>query len=433
MRQMATGSDDRSKTEGLAPQDAVPLEPVQLEVSEGPDLGKHFLLAAGTAVLGAAPECDLVLSDTAVSRTHARVELLGGAVRVVDLGSRNGTTYLGARLSDAIVPIGGAIRVGRTTVRVRSSQRDADVPAFTELHGLYGQSLAMRRLFGRLQRVAQTQSVVLLEGETGTGKDAAAQAIHRASPRADKPWGVVDCTTLAATLAESELFGHVKGAFTGADKHRLGAVETAASGTLFLDEIGDLPLALQPKLLRLLEAREFRRVGESTPVPSDVRVIAATHKPLQAQVEAGTFRRDLYFRLAVVVLQVPPLRERREDIPELARRFARSLTGVELELSPGILSMLEAHDWPGNVRELRNTVERVVNLGEHEAGLGAAAATKPIAASGFHAQREELMAQFERDYVRSLLKAHGDNLVEAARVAGVSRSFLYKLLERHGL
>ncbi len=427
-------SEDAIETEGVEPLDAPPLEPVVIEVTEGPDAGSSVQLSSGTLRVGTSAECELVLIDPTVSRVHARIELLAGSVRVVDLNSRNGTTYLGARLTDAVVPIGGTLRVGRTSLRVAATTGALDASPNVEFHGLYGQSLAMRRLFARLERVARTSSVVLLEGETGSGKDAVARAIHAASGRADKPWCVVDCTTLTSSLAESELFGHVKGAFTGADRARVGAVETAAGGTLFLDEIGDLPLELQPKLLRLLEAREYRRVGESAMQQADVRVIAATHRSLAALTEAGTFRRDLFFRLAVVVMKVPPLRERREDIAELARRFAHSISGLDIELSPKILGMLEAHDWPGNVRELRNTVERVVNLGDHEIGLAEAKPHAREAGVGdFHSRRDELTAQFEREYLQALLKAHGSNLQEAAKVAGISRSFLYKLLEKHGL
>jgi DNA-binding NtrC family response regulator len=301
----------------------------------------------------------------------------------------------------------------------------------------------MRAVFEVLDRAARTDATVLLEGETGTGKELAAEAIHRASPRADGPLVVVDCGSLPPDLIESELFGHERGAFTGADRRRLGAFESAAGGTLFLDEIGELRLDLQPKLLRVLERREVKRLGSEEVRAVDVRVLAATHRDLRTEVNAGRFRSDLYYRLAVLRVALPPLRERVEDLPDLVEALLDAQLGAEAATdagaarlrTPAVRAQLRAAAWPGNVRELRNYVERVVALGEGVGPPGDDADADdelpPIdIGQPFGPLRERWTAYFERRYLRQLLAATGGKIKTAARQAGISRLQLYRNLER---
>jgi transcriptional regulator with GAF, ATPase, and Fis domain len=324
-----------------------------------------------------------------------------------------------------------------------------------------GQSLAMRQVFGLLERLGPTDATVLIGGETGTGKDVLAQAIHAKSPRAKKPFIVVDCGAVVGSLIESELFGHEKGSFTGATATRQGAFELADGGTLFLDEIGELPLDLQPKLLRALEQRSFRRVGGSQNVRVDIRVIAASKRNLKMEMERGKFREDLYFRLAVVPLELPPLRERRDDIPvlvsSLLERIAEgdSAGDTPTRLAKDAIDALVAHDWPGNVRELRNVLERAAYLsratGYDEVQLGmvpfagqrAEEATSGGSSHGvlpeFDRQKSyrdiktEFEALFEQRYVAWLLEMADGNISAAARAADMDRKYLYKLARKHGL
>jgi transcriptional regulator with PAS, ATPase and Fis domain len=299
----------------------------------------------------------------------------------------------------------------------------------------------MRATFALLERAAVTSSTVLLEGETGTGKEEAALSIHAASPRAAGPFVVVDCGAMPAALLESELFGHEKGAFTGAAAQRIGAFEEASGGTVFLDEIGELPLELQPKLLRVLERREIRRLGSNSYRPIDVRVIAATHRDLRARVNGETFRSDLYYRLAVLRVALPPLRARPDDIPALVRHLVAQLGAppgtAERLLEPPILASLVRAAWPGNVRELRNYVERCA-VYEHPAPLIEAAADLPVAhridlGVPYGVARARLLSEFERSYTEQLLRAHQGNLSAAARAGGLDRVHLWRLASRYSL
>ncbi|HVE81890.1 MAG TPA: sigma-54 dependent transcriptional regulator, partial [Myxococcales bacterium] len=291
----------------------------------------------------------------------------------------------------------------------------------------------------QLARIAPTDATVMVEGETGTGKEVTARAIHQASARREAAFTAVDCGALPRELAQSELFGHLKGSFTGADKDRAGAFERAGGGTLFLDEIGELPLDLQPLLLRALERREVRRVGDAAYRPVDVRVIAATHRDLEAEVRAGKFRGDLLHRLAVIRVHLPPLRERREDVPELLEVLlgamgerARGFTP-----SPELLAALEEHDWPGNVRELKNLAERAValaNEGQVEVeALGLKAVPPPAKTTDYRAAREDALNRFERQFVLQLLRAADHNVSRAAREAGIDRVYLHRLMRKHGV
>jgi DNA-binding NtrC family response regulator len=318
-----------------------------------------------------------------------------------------------------------------------------------EFGGLVGCSLAMRQVFGVLEKVAPTNATLLLTGETGTGKGATARAIHSQSSRASAPFVVVDCGAISPTLIESELFGHERGAFTGATDARAGACEEADGGTLFLDEVDDLPLELQPKLLRVLEEREVKRLGAVRPVRLDLRVIAATKVDLRQAVKDGTFREDLYFRLSVVQVELPPLRERREDISLLCQVFLdpEEAGTVWDQLSPALRDQLESYHWPGNVRELRNVLERIRYVGV-TGQLGFAPLPpepEPQEASSsdqglpvdferpFREVKSELIDAFEREYLERLLERDGGNIAAAARSAGLNRKYFYDLLRKHGL
>jgi DNA-binding NtrC family response regulator len=302
----------------------------------------------------------------------------------------------------------------------------------------------MRRLFAQLVQVAGSKSTVLLEGETGTGKSAAAESVHLQSPRKDGPFVVVDCGAVPPSLLESELFGHERGAFTGAQNRRQGAFEAAQGGTLFLDEIGELPVDLQPKLLRVLETRTIKRIGSNQSLPVDVRVIAATNRDLRTEVNAGRFRADLYYRLAVVTLRLPPLRERPEDIEDIVARLLDDLEADEdarvLVTSPPALAQLRQGAWPGNVRELRNHLERCIVLRSLDVStLPLASTPEPAGATGadddrpYAHARQLALDEFERRYVARLLERAGGRVADAARKAGLNRTYLSRLMARHGL
>jgi transcriptional regulator with GAF, ATPase, and Fis domain len=319
----------------------------------------------------------------------------------------------------------------------RSTELDPD-PEVSTFGALLGESPAMRRLFAILPRLAASDNTVLLQGETGTGKGVVAEAIHAASPRAKGPLVHVDCGAISGSLIEAELFGHQRGAFTGAIVSRLGALAAAHGGTVFLDEIGELPLDLQPRLLRAIEQRVIKPVGSDVPVALDVRVIAATHRDLRAEVQRGAFRQDLYFRLDIVRLRIPPLRERRGDIIVLARHFYRQMAGGREPTAESLAAFLE-HDWPGNVRELRNEVERAVLLGGE---FCPAAAFAPQRDSGdppeihdqnlsFRRAKAIAMARWEQRYVEVLLTRHRNNVTAAARQAQMDRNHLSRLSRRH--
>lgn len=403
----------------------------------------------GTVRVGKAPENDLVLTDETVSRRHCQFERTRAGVRVEDLGSTNGIRVGGARIRDAIVEPGAIVFVGDVEIAIGVEVADVEVPASpSDRFGLaYGTSQAMRRVFGVLERIAKTNATVLLLGETGTGKDVLARSIHRESKRASGPFEVVDCGAITPSLIESELFGHERGSFTSAHAAHVGAFERARGGTIFLDELGELPLDLQPKLLRVLEARELRRIGGSKVIPADVRVIGATTRDLREAVAEGHFRQDLYFRLAVVSLDVPPLRARTEDIPILARLMLAGVDGGgALEIPQSALAALSAYGWPGNVRELRNVLERgaliAASMNRSEIVLAdfpprSAPAAQELAsfdpAASYRELRAQFEAAFEERFVRWLIGRHNGNVSAAARAARMDRSHLAELMRRHGV
>jgi transcriptional regulator with GAF, ATPase, and Fis domain len=339
------------------------------------------------------------------------------------------------------------VRVGSVELALRPDLDVMHVEPYEEfeLEGAIGESLAMRRIFRVVDGVAATDATVLLMGETGTGKDVLARAIAKRSPRG-QPFIVVDCGAVTQSLLASELFGHERGAFTGAVSQRKGAFELATGGTIFLDEIGELPLDVQPMLLRILESREYRRVGGAQTLKADVRVVAATSRDLEQEVNLGQFREDLYFRLAVVPIHVPPLRARREDIPALVEHILARIKAPE-GLRPSARSMqwLSSHDWPGNVRELRNLLERAVYMSQAakspELLLPALPAGAEAAGDVFRFSLDETYRdararvedEFEQRYVTWLLEQHAGNLSAAARAVQMDRKYLHTLARKHGL
>jgi DNA-binding NtrC family response regulator len=412
-------------------------EELEVKVVAGPDQGASLTLGNGTSIVGKAPTCALKLTDPEVSRTHLELRVESDGVLVRDLGSKNGTFYRGARVSELTVGAGAVVTIGGTRLRFdRRDSLDELTPSASFRFGrMLGHSLVMRRLFVVLERVAPTATPILIEGETGTGKELCAQAIHQASGRRDAPFVVCDLAGMSRSLIESELFGHVKGAFTGAHGDRLGAFEAASRGTLFLDEIGELERDFQPRLLRALESLSIRRVGETGYRAVDTRVIAATNRDLETEVRNGSFRSDLFHRLAVVRVRLPPLRERREDIPFLVEEM---LAERSARASPEVLDLLTEHDWPGNVRELRNVIDRALamtppgtTLGAQAFGLEGPTPESKRAAERYHDARQRLLEAWERRYVDELLKSSPEGVAEAARRAGLGRSHLYRLMKKY--
>ena len=412
----------------------------RVTVTAGPASGKAWSELAERCAVGSHPSNDLVVEDGTVSRFHCELTVAGSAVRVRDLGSRNGTLAGSVALADAMVGNGTVLALGNSDVRIDVEAEHTQLIASerSRFGPLIGESAVMREVFSQLERIAASDATVLIEGETGTGKEGAAVAIHEASARADGPFVVVDCGAIPPSLLESELFGHEAGAFTGATNRSIGAFERASGGTLFLDEIGELPTELQPKFLRALESREIRRIGSSTPIHCNLRIIAATHRDLRAGVNGGTFRADLYYRLAVVKLVVPALRDRAGDIPVLAKHLLAKLrvspaTIAELT-SPDYLVMLAAAPWPGNVRELRNHLEQCAVFGERRMPNALSSAPSQLdPALSYELARRQAIDAFERAYLTKLLERNGGNVAAAARDADINRAYLYRMLGRHGL
>ena len=400
--------------------------------------------------VGKAPDNHLVLQDVTVSRHHLALRRVAAGIEVHDRGSTNGTFVGSTRVREAIVEAGVIVRAGDVELLLGVETEDVVLPpSERDRFGIaVASSLGMRRIFGVLERIAPTDATILLTGETGTGKDALARSIHAESRREGGPFEVVDCGAVTPTLIESELFGHDRGAFTGAVASRAGAFERAAGGTLFLDEIGELALDLQPKLLRVLEAREFRRVGGQKALGTDVRIVAATTRDLLEEVARARFREDLYFRLAVVSVHVPPLRTRTEDIGSLLDRLMTPL-GSPLPVSPATLAALRAYAWPGNVRELRNVLERAyhVSTATQADTLRLVDFPPPVrrgedppsgepafdASASYGETRARFEASFESRYVKWLLERFDRNVSAAARAAKMDRNHLTDLARRHGI
>ncbi|MFZ5442362.1 MAG: sigma 54-interacting transcriptional regulator [Myxococcota bacterium] len=417
-----------------------------LVLVSGPQSGQSFPIGQSLRI-GKAPDNDVVLDHPTVSRNHLTVRRQGDVFVVQDQGSTNGTFIDGAQIKEGFLRAGALLEVGDVQLRFQPMLKSLEVSPAEDarLGDLVGKSVPMRQIFALIQRIAPTDSTLLLIGETGCGKGAAARTIHKLSPRATGPFVIFDCASVSENLIESELFGHEKGAFTGAVAQRVGCLERADGGTLFLDEIDDLPLDLQPKLLRALEDREFRRLGQSGSAHKfDTRVIAASKKDLWAETQAGRFREDLYFRLSVFTLTLPTLRDRKEDIPLLVDAMA----GAHLwnRLSEKQRDQFIAHTWPGNVRELRNAVERLKHvadipelasesfLREYSGPDKQDGETLPVNYAGpFKDVKDDLIRAFEREYLTRLLSKTRGNIAKAARDAGLDRKHLYSLLHKYGL
>jgi transcriptional regulator with GAF, ATPase, and Fis domain len=415
----------------------------QPELAWTDEAGPHRQLVAGRTTLGSAPGTQVRIADREVSRLHAELEPTERGTWVRDLGSRNGTFVGNLLVTAALVPDGAHIRLGGTELTLRYPPQPSPIELWPEerFGGLIGASPAMRELFAHMALVAKSDAPVLILGETGTGKELAARAVHDASARAAGPFEIIDCAALSASLIEAELFGHARGAFTGAVGAQAGSFEAAAGGTIFLDEIAELSPAMQPKLLRVLESQTVKRLGETEHRRVDVRLVTATHRDLRRMVNAGAFREDLYFRIAVLPLVLPPLRARQADIPLLYRHFLRGRQPLE----PVSERELAQQPWLGNVRELRNFAERVCAVGTRgpfDAGsiaVGAPGASPPPGAAPvpfeqpFKDFRERWIDHGEREYVSRLLERHGRNVAAAAESAGVDRTYLYRLIRKHGL
>jgi len=402
----------------------------------------HAVTTDAPLVIGTDPDCGLILRDAYASRRHCEVRAGAHGFWVVDLGSKNGTFYNGARIGEIALPPGAIIRIGDTHIvlEIDSAKPGMDLSPRSAFGDLVGRSLAMRRLFTLLERASQSDATVLLCGETGSGKDLAARAIHDASARKNGPFVVLDCGSSADELIRSELFGHLKGAFTGAMDDRVGAFRSADRGTLLLDEIAELPLELQSALLRATDKQEVVPVGGQHPISVDVRLIAATNRDLPDEVRAGRFRHDLYYRLQVLPIAVPPLRDRYDDLPLLCTRLLRDMGLSRVKLDGEAIGCLAQYSWPGNVRELRNVLQRSLI----HAGAGEASTVRPVLPhrpdasiafepAGFQQQKRAVIETFERDFLTRLLDEHGGNIRAASRASGIERTQLKRLMRKYDL
>jgi len=435
----ANAGTGAAETESMLRNGRAPL-PVSIRVLNVPEAPGPLRVAAGAWLIGAGSSADLVINQPTVSRRHLAVELVAEGVLLRDLGSRNGTFYLGQRVRELVVTPGTRVRLGNVEIAIElDASALADVDEGPARYGeLVGAAPVMRQLFGMLERLEGSLVNVLIEGESGTGKELLARAIHRSSPVAAGPLIAINCGAIHPTLVQSELFGHKKGAFTGAGEARLGAFQAADGGTLFLDEVGELPLDVQPMLLRVLEERAVTPLGENRVRPVRVRVLAATNRTLRERISAGAFRDDLYYRLNVVNLKVPPLRERGEDVALLARLFAKNAGVAELPAS--ILREICERSWPGNARELRHAVECYVVMG---ALPEFAALSRPALAHllcefaditrPYQELKDTLLEAFTRSYVSRLVESTHGNISEASRISGLERSYLNKLSNRLGV
>ncbi|MDB4962577.1 MAG: Flagellar regulatory protein FleQ [Myxococcales bacterium] len=411
----------------------VEIDDAELRVTGGPDRGQKWTLSGDCVSIGSSPECDVVLHDTTVSARHAEIRQVGEGFVLEDLGSRNGVLLEGWPVERIRLVHGLRLQLGKTALEVRKARTRTTKPLAEA--GRFGSlvfaSVKLRALVAQLEALAPSDATILIEGETGTGKEIVAQSIHQRSARAGGPFVVFDCGAVAPTLMASALFGHERGAFTGADRAQPGLLEQADGGTLFLDEIGELPLELQPMLLRAIETRCSRRIGAHEEVHHDVRIVAATNRKLEEEVRARRFRSDLFFRLAVARVRIPPLRDRPEDIPLLANELA---SHIGVTLGPEIVALFREYRWPGNVRELRNAIERIAALavGKDARSTRELLGIDESSAVAMQDARREAIEHFERDYLERVLAAAGGNLSGAARLARVSRQYLTRLAARYG-
>jgi len=436
----ATGASGLTQVRSGEPAPAAP-PPARLRIRAGGKERTVPVVAAGV-VVGKDPTVDAVVDDPFVSARHLRIEGRGGAWHAVDLGSTNGTFISGARVAHAELPLGVPVTLGDAEVVLEP--RDAhEPPRASTFEGMISRDPSMRQVFELVERVGPADAAVAILGETGTGKELVARALHARSRRKDGPFIPVNCSAIAETLIESELFGHEKGAFSGAERMRKGAFEEADRGTIFLDEIGELPLDLQPKLLRALELGEVKRVGASRPVQVDVRIVAATHRDLRAAVRAGRFREDLFYRLCVVPITVPPLRQRKGDVSALAEDLlARAAPrGLNLRWSPEALARLEGYDWPGNVRQLKNVVLRALLFRGEGLSIPAEAVTfedtrlTPAETGDDDTMyvRGLTLEEIEREAIRLSLRRNGAKRAAVVRELRIAKSTVLKRIAQWSL
>ncbi len=450
------------------------LRKARVVVNPGLPRQRELILDQNVITIGTAPDNDIVLEDETVSRHHCRIVQEDEEYVAVDLQSTNGTFINGVRIREAYLAPGLIVTAGNTQIQFNPMEEEVPVVASeSEQFGdIVGRSIIMREIFGILEKIAPTNATVVIEGETGTGKEVFARTIHNMSKRADQPFVVFDCGAVPESLIESELFGHEKGSFTGAIMTRKGLFEMAHGGTIFLDELGELSIELQPKLLRVLEQREIRRVGSNKSIPINVRVLCATNRTLEEEVRKGNFREDLFYRLSVVRLTLPSLRERSEDVPLLVRHFLKKLDSNKRgdgslrikQASVATLGALQRYSWPGNVRELLNVIERACSFADTDTVLpedlpdyivGAAdspflptpMSTDPrgftlpadipsreqLVDLPFKDAKEEWITSFEKDYILELLRRHNGNISQAAREADIDRKYFRKLMGKHGV
>jgi len=427
------------------------LRKCRLTVTAGPDQSKELISDKERIRIGAHSSNDLVLSeDRTASRHHFEIQYTERGYLVVDLNSTNGTFLDGRRIERAYLSPGSQIRAGSSTLTFAPIDEEVNIEPDRDgqLGGMVGQSVKMRQIFGLIKKIAPMDVSVVIQGETGTGKELVARAIHEGSARKRGPLVVLDCGAIPPNLIESELFGHEKGAFTGAVASRPGAFERANGGTIFLDELGELRLDLQPKLLRVLENREVRRVGGNDVIEIDVRVIAATNRDLVKEIQAGNFREDLYFRLSVINIGLPPLRQRRDDIPHILRK---ALSDPEIvakhgrkHFSQAATSMLKAYSWPGNIRELMNVLSHVLTFSEQEEidvghlppRIQGQQKEQPLPFNehlSFKDAKEQLLESFEREYISQVLRRCDGNISRAARESGLHRKSIERLVKKYSL
>ncbi|MBN1945848.1 MAG: sigma 54-interacting transcriptional regulator [Bradymonadales bacterium] len=431
------------------------LKRATLVVVEGPDVGAQVEICKAKTYLGRSRVCELTVNDPVVSGTHAVVEAIEGGFLLRDLNSTNGT-YLGdVRVVEIYLHPRARFRIGSTIIEFRSHREVVAIPISPQdrFGEVVGRSLPMRELFATLEKVSPSDLTILIEGETGTGKERVARSIHQNSRRAKRPYVVLDCSSIPRDLMESVVFGHEKGAFTGAIATRKGAFEQADGGTIFLDEVGELDLALQPKLLRVLESRELKRVGGDRTIHIDVRVIAATNRDIRTMVAQNEFREDLFFRLSVIQVHIAPLRERKEDIVLLAEEILDSLTescrfDEPLRLSADAIEELRRHDWPGNIRELKNVLTRAASLADSPVlkrqDLVLTGLQPPLESKrapglqvdtelDFKTSKQRLIDEFERRYLDQLMAQNQGNISAAAKTSGLTRYHLREMLKKHDL
>jgi DNA-binding NtrC family response regulator len=431
--------------------DALLVRKCRIIVVAGPHKGQEFVTTKDRFTIGASHKNDLIVDDPSVSRTHSEIQLIPEGYLIRDLNSTNGTVVQGVKISEAFLNEGADIQLGAVKLLFCPLNDVTEHSLSSQDHfgKVLGKSIPMRKIFHIAETYSPTETGILIEGPTGTGKEVLAEEIHNHSKRKGKPFVVIDCSALAGGIVESELFGHAKGAFTGANAARMGAFELANGGTIFIDEIGKLGMDMQPKLLRVLEKREVRPMGSNTVKKVDVRIICASNLSLQKEVNADRFREDLYYRIAIVKMELSPLKHRREDIPMLVRLFISQLAdkdegSKEINLDK-TMQAFNAYDWPGNIRELRNLVEMAYHSPEGELDLGsrlymgkmgmqpAGNPSLPASQLPFKVAKNRLIRDFEDKYIREILEESDWNVSRAARRAEIERAYLTRLMKKHGL